>query len=122
MTLKETIDFTDSIKPNAFDNNQKTQWLNEVEGRIQTEVFLWGLTNHTTYTYDENKNTELFVKPPYDQIYYEYLCAQIDYANGEYDKYQNTAAVFEADYTAFKVWFIRTYHPADQRGECVCAG
>ena len=122
MTLKQAIDFADGIKPNAFTNDQKTQWLNEVEGRVQTEVFLWGLTNHTVYTYEANKNTELFVKPPYDQIYYEYLCAKIDYANGEYDKYQNTATVFESDYVAFKRWFIDTYHPADQRGGCVCAG
>ena len=120
MTLKEAIDFADGIKPNAFTNDQKTQWLNEIDGRVQTEVFLWGITNLTTYTYEANKNAELFVKPPYDQIYYEYLCAKIDWANGEYDKYQNTAAVFESDYTAFKRWFIDTYRPADCKGGCVC--
>ena len=123
MTLKECIDFVDEIKPNAFTNEQKTQWLNEIEGRVQTEVFLWGMTNHTTYTYETNKNTELFVKPPYENIYYEYLSAMIDYANGEYDKAQNTMAMFEEKYTPFKAWFINTYHPADYKGGyCVCAG
>lgn len=121
MTLKECIDFVEGIKPSAFTNEQKTRWINEIEGRVQTEVFLWDpTTNHTTYTYDDNKNTELFVKPPYEKIYYEYLSAMIDYANGEYDKYQNTMAMFEEAWIAFKKWFINTYHPADWRGGCTC--
>ena len=119
MTLKEVIDFVDAIKPNAFTNEQKTQWLNEIEGRVQTEVFLWDLTNHTKYSYETNKNTELFVKAPYEEIYYEYLTAKIDYANGEYDKFQNSLIMFNSVWNAFKKWFIRTYHPADCKGGCV---
>ena len=121
MTLKECIEYVDGIKPNAFTNDQKTRWINEIEGRVQTEVFLWDPdTNHTTYTWENNQNTVLFVKPPYEEIYYEYLSAKIDYANGEYDNCQNTQAMFEDVWIAFKRWFIRTYHPADWRGGCAC--
>lgn len=122
MTLKECIEYVDLIKPNAFDEATKTRWVNELEGRVQTEVFLFGPHNITTYTWDRNQDTELFVKPPYEDIYYEYLQARIDYANGEYDKYENTMAMFEAKWTDFKVWFIYTYHPADRpcRGGETC--
>lgn len=122
MTLKECIEYVDLIKPNAFDEATKTRWVNELEGRVQTEVFLFGPDNITTYTWDQNQDTELFVKPPYEDIYYEYLQARIDYANGEYDKYENTMAMFEAKWIDFKVWFIYTYHPADNRGGCTCTG
>lgn len=39
-TLKSVIDMVDEIKPNAFSNEAKTQWLNECEGLVQTEVLL----------------------------------------------------------------------------------
>jgi len=40
MTPKELFDYVDENKPNAFSNATKTIWLNEVEGMVQTEVFL----------------------------------------------------------------------------------
>ena len=40
MTLDSCIQSVDEIKPNAFSNETKTKWINEVEGMVQTEVFL----------------------------------------------------------------------------------
>lgn len=122
MTLKQVIENTSEIKPDAFSNETKTRWLNELEGRIQSEVYLFGPDNITTYTWEENQDTELYVQSPYDGIYEDYLIARIDLGNGEYDKYANSLAKFNENYTAFKVWFIQTYHPADRpcRGGCIC--
>jgi hypothetical protein len=120
MTLKQVIEHVDAVKPNAFTNDQKTRWINEIEGQVQTEVFLFSADNITQYTWAGNQDTELFVKAPYWCIYDYYLQAQIDFHNGEYDKAQNTMAMFEEKYIAFKAWFINTYHPADYRGGCVC--
>lgn len=122
MKLKQVIENVYETKPDAFSNETKTRWLNELEGRIQSEVFLFRPDNITTYTWEENQDTDLFVKEPYAGIYEDYLTARIDLGNGEYDKYQNSKAKFEENFTAFKVWFIQTYHPADHRGGCTCTG
>lgn len=122
MTLKQVIDHVDSLKDNAFTYDQKTRWINEIEGQVQTEVFLFRPDNITQYTWESNQNTELFVKAPYDSIYDYYLQAAIDFHNGEYDKAQNSIAWFNDKYDAFKKWYVETYHPADRpcRGGCQC--
>lgn len=122
MTLKQVIDHVDSLKDNAFTYDQKTRWINEIEGQVQTEVFLFRPDNITQYTWESNQNTELFVKAPYDSIYDYYLQAAIDFHNGEYDKAQNSIAWFKDKYDAFKKWYVETYHPADRpcRGGCQC--
>ena len=161
MTLKELIDFTDGIKPNAYTTAQKTVWINEVEGLVQTEVLLlavtevyghlYSSTQTVTVAFPDDKTAvfaakpdvrlygyltfsdfavnnltakilgisadgltltfaastftpeavaeegtavydgsavELLVPAPHSKIYYAYLCAMIDFANGEYNKYQ----------------------------------
>ena len=45
-TLKGVIDYVDEIKPNAFSNAAKTQWINECEGLVQTEVLLRASEEH----------------------------------------------------------------------------
>ena len=122
MTLKQVIDHVDSLKDNAFTYDQKTRWINEIEGQVQTEVFLFRPDNITQYTWEDNQNTELFVKAPYDSIYDYYLQAAIDFHNGEYDKAQNSIAWFKDKYDAFCKWYVETYHPADRpcRGGCQC--
>lgn len=114
MTLKEAIDFVDEIKPNAFTAGQKTRWLSEVEGRIQTEVFLLAPAEVICYDYSQDADSELLVAPPYDDLYTAYLTAMVDYANGEYSRYANTAEMFQARYTAFARWFSQRYRPADK--------
>lgn len=122
MTLKECIEYVDRNKPNAFSNEDKTRWINEIEGRIQSKIFLFGPDSIVQYDWDTQKNAELFVKPPHQALYYEYLYWRIDYNNGEYDKAQNSKASFDTLYNEFRKWFIEEYHPADylNRGGCSC--
>jgi len=51
MTIKQVLDYVDEIKPNAFSNATKTLWLNEVEGLVQTEIFLWNDSECFQYNY-----------------------------------------------------------------------
>lgn len=124
MKLKEVIENVNELKENAFSEKTLTRWINALEGRIQTEVFLFGPNNITKYTWENNQETDLFVKEPYEEIYEDYLLARIDLANGEYDKYANSLAKFEEVFTAFTAWFIMKYHPADTPygGKCECEG
>ncbi len=197
MTIRELFDYVDEIKPNAFSDNTKTVWLNEVEGKVQTEIFLLNEAeifeyhlsgtvtapvsfpnDHTigiadgavlrlfrpggtlTFTppspYAANAKTniriqgvnadgilvapgsfsvlgdvavstalsfdgsgcELLVEPPHSKLYAEYVMARIDYANGEYDKYENSMQMFNAFWGEFSRWFARMYRPADRKVRC----
>ena len=116
MTLSELIAAVDEVKPNAFSNETKTDWVNEVEGMVQTEVMLLALQELIVYDYANDKDTGLLVDPPHDKLYRSYLAAMIDYANGEYSKYQNTMAMFNAQFSEFMRWFATRYRPADTHG------
>ena len=117
MTLKQVIERVDEIKPNAFSNEAKTMWLNECEGMVQTEVLLYASEEIITYDYETHKDIELLVKPPHDKLYWTYLTAMIDFANGEYNKYQNTMQLFNSHFGEFMRWFARCYRPADAHEE-----
>ena len=117
LTLQQCIDEVDEVKPNAFSNETKTRWLNEIEGKVQTEVMLLAGVDVIQYSYPENKDWELLVEPPYDGLYPAYLAARVDFANGEYEKYQNTMQMFNAFFGEFIRWFALTYSPADTHGE-----
>lgn len=116
-TLKSVIEYVDEIKPNAFSDAAKTQWVNECEGLVQTEVLLVADTELISYSYDADKDKELLVKHPHVKIYWAYLTAMIDFANGEYNKYQNTMQMFNAFFSEYMRWFALWYHPADTHGD-----
>lgn len=113
MKIKDVIAYVDRVKPNDFDLAAKMIWLNEVEGLVQTEVFLWEDEDLITYHAETDTNTVLLVRPPHDKIYRTYLAAMIDFANGEYNRYANTMAQFKNGFSEFAIWFADRYRPAD---------
>ncbi len=113
MKLREVIEYVDGIKPNAFTDEDKTRWINEAEGMVQTNVFLLAPEEIITYDFEHDGEAELLVRPPHDKIYAAYLAAMIDFANGEYNKYQNTYQMFNAHYRELMNWFATNYRPAD---------
>lgn len=66
-----------------------------------------------TLTFD-GSDIVLMVRPPHDKIYAAYLVAQIDFANGEYNKYQNTLAMFNGFWGEYCRWYARHFRPADR--------
>ena len=119
-TIRNVISYVDAIKPNAFDEGVKVQWVNEVEGYIQTEVMMLALADTVQYDPDVHMDTVLLVKPPHDKLYPLYLCALVDFANGEYDKYNNTMQLYNKFLGEYIKWYTRVFHPAD--GGCVREG
>ena len=122
MTLSELIGRVDETKPNAFSNDRKTEWVNEVEGMVQTQALLWAPPALFTYVYDQDKDKELLVDPPHDKLYPPYLEARIDYANGEYERYQNSMQLFNSFWGEFLRWFALVYRPADTHCEVYVDG
>ncbi|MBR5329468.1 MAG: hypothetical protein IKV45_04600 [Firmicutes bacterium] len=181
MNIQQIINFADSIKPNAFSNEDKVMWLNEVEGVVQTDVLLRRPEEIVTYYYESTSEvdsirisddatmvlsqpvavhpggyvdltddagnrifgatllavegngtvlrfapgtfpqtgspfngyrilrfygdqTELLAPAPFQKIYYTYLMAMMDFANGEFGKYQNTIQLFNSYLTCYSRW------------------
>lgn len=74
--------------PAEIDDTILLDWLNQVEGQILHEIFLLSLSEIAPYT---TTPTEALAAPyPYDGIYLLWMEAQVDFANGEYERYTNT--------------------------------
>lgn len=112
--IREIIERVDKIKPNAFGQKEKVGWIAELDGIIATEVMLMCAIDagQMKYTYPDDLDSEPLVVFPHSGIYDLWLCAKIDFTNGEYNKYQNTMEMFNANYNAFVRWFASTYEPA----------
>lgn len=77
-----------------------------VTGREEEEA-------ETVFAFDGSE-TELIARPPHDKLYGAYVVAQIDFANGEYNKYQNSMQMFNAYWSEYARWYARIFRPADR--------
>ena len=113
-TIKEIIARVDEAKPNAFPVKLKMGWLSELDGKIAADVMLMSIVEirGLQYKHPEHLEAELLLTYPHESVYEHYLEAKIDYANGEYNKYQNSMEMFNAAYSNFVCWFAGTYDPA----------
>ena len=115
MTILEAINQVDALKPNAFLQEDKIRWLNTVENYIKTEIIDTheGADKVTFKGYDMNStfDTVLIVPSPYDVLYLRWLEAQIDYANGELGKYNNSITMFNSAYANFRNYYNRKNMP-----------
>ena len=71
MKVKDAIAAADAVKPNAFSEETKFQWLRRLEGRLQAEVFLMAPAQirELDLQYPADMDRELLVDPPYDDLY-----------------------------------------------------
>ena len=113
MTVNDAITYANAVKPNAFDKDTMTRWLNEVEGMVQTQVLLMSIDSIITYDYERDADTVMLARPPHDKLYPAYLEARIDFANGEYERYQNSTQLFNSFFKEFMRWYATNYNPAE---------
>ena len=113
MKIKDAIATARALTPDAFGDEALFNWINQLEGQLASQVFLMAPAEveQLHYTYPEDLETELLVVPPYDEVYTAYLKAKVDAANGEYNKYANSMAIYNAVYAAFVCWFCQLYDP-----------
>lgn len=120
MTIDKLIKLAKKLKPTPFDDEILLMWVNEIEGMVLSEVHLVTVTDIKPYEIGADgslPDAELTAPMPYDKLYMQYLMAQIDYANGEYSKYQNTMQMFNACYTEYVHYVAEVLAPADGRAE-----
>lgn len=113
-TIKEIIARVDEIRPNGFTERVKLAWVSELEGKIAADVMLMSIDEirNLEYKYPDDLENEPMVSYPHQEVYVYWLQAQIDYTNGEYNKYQNSMEMYNQHYGNFVRWFANTYAPA----------
>lgn len=140
MTLMGAINHIDAIKPNAYSQTEKVKWLSTLDGLVFEQIWAThedadiykdveveeGEEKPLLDFYEKDKNgvvcfkgynsttplsTELLVKAPFDEIYIKWLEAQIDYTNGEFQKYNNSMTMFKDAYEGYEKQYNRTHMP-----------
>ena len=107
MTPNKAIEIVDSLKPNSYSEEDKLRWINELDGMVQRLVIQ--ADNINQYSYPEDMDKELLIPAPFDDVYTLFLEAKIDYYNREYGNYNNSAMMFEAQFSEYKKAYIREH-------------
>ena len=112
MKLIEAISKIDNLKHNTYTHEDKVAWLSRLDFMVKQEIMDTHEDNagagFVGYDTGTDVETELLVPPPYDEVYLRWLEAQIDYANGEYSKYNNSMEMFNTAYRGYANAYNRT--------------
>ena len=115
MTIIEAINRIDSLKPNGYSQEDKIAWLSIVDGEIKANIIDTHEGSEAVsfigYDAETALDTVLLVPAPYDDIYVKWLESQIDYANGETKRFNNSIVMYNTAYSAFARYYNRTHMP-----------
>jgi trehalose utilization protein len=115
MKIIQAINRLDALIFNTYEQSDKVEWLSRLDSMVKKQIIdTHEGADEVTFTgYDDNtdKQTELLVPAPHDEIYLRWLEAQIHYHNGEYDKYNNAIIMFNTAYEAYQAYYTRNHLP-----------
>lgn len=115
MKIIEAIDRIDGLKHNTYSYNEKVAWLSRLDSMVKRLIIDTheGGEEVTFEGYNDNTDilTELLVPAPFDEMYIRWLEAQIDYANGEYGKYNNSILMYQTAYDGYSNYYNRNHMP-----------
>lgn len=115
MKIIEAIGRVDELKPNTYDVEHKIGWLSKLDLMIQSNVF----NTHEGapekvfegYSVDVDRQTDLLAPAPFDEMYIYWLKAQIDLANGEYNRYNVEITMFNTEWQEYINDYNRHHMP-----------
>lgn len=108
-TMNKVIEQVDGLKPNTFGKEEKFRWLCELDGMVKRLVHQE--PEGVNYAFPDDMDTPLLIPPPFEGLYALYLAAQIDRYHQEYNEYNNTITIFNAQLDDFKKAYIREHMP-----------
>lgn len=114
MTINWAIDICDRQKPNGYTREDKIHWLGKLDQMLFDEVISRheGAPDHfEKYTDDADGETELLADDAYADMYVKWLFAQIDFANAEIQRYNNSIAMYNALYEGWCKSYTRKHMP-----------
>ena len=114
MTIEQAIDICDRQKPNGYTAEDKIHWLSKLDQMIFDEIVSrheGGPDHFDGYREDADGETQLMADDAYADMYVKWLFAQIDFANAEIARYNNSMAMFNALYDGFAKSYTRRHMP-----------
>lgn len=115
MTLAELIAYVDQVRPNAYDKDMKTGWVNEIEHKVYDQVINKAvgnaITDPTPYIYDLNAESVLLADDAHKDVYVTYLLTQMDYANMELERFNADSAMHQAAWDGYAAEYRRNHLP-----------
>ena len=119
MKIIEAIDRIDDQKHNTYSYRDKVAWLSRLDAMVKRLI----IDTHEGgedvvfegYTESTDEWTELLVPAPFDEMYIRWLEAQIDYANGEYGKYNNSILMYQTGYDGYANYYNRNHMPKSKK-------
>lgn len=119
MTIFEAVSRIDGLKHNTYTQSEKVAWLSRLDSMVKRLIIDTheGGENVTFEGYTDKTDimTELLVPAPFDEVYIRWLEAQIDYANGEYGKYNNSILMYQTAYDGYANWYNRNFMPIGKK-------
>ena len=119
MKIVEAISRIDGLKHNTYTQGEKIAWLSNLDSMVKRLIIDTheGGEDITFTGYNENTDvyTELLVPAPFDEMYLQWLEARIDYANGEYDKYNNAILMYQTTYDSYSNYYNRNHMPKGKK-------
>ena len=119
MTAGKAIETADALRPNnSFDRELKILWLRQSDAALRRAV----VSRSDTTDFDDvgadvlydpeqellRQDAQLLAPEPYDDYY---LCAQMDAALGETERYANEMQLANTAQQGFAVWCRQHYLP-----------
>ena len=115
MKIAEAIARLDSLKHNLFPIEEKVAWLSRVDWMVKKHIIDTHeggyKVTYQGYTPETDPETEMLAPAPFDEMYLRWMEAQIDYQNGEYDRYNQSMLMFKAEYDGYARWYNRNHMP-----------
>lgn len=115
MKIKEAIDRIDRLKHNTYSRADKIAWLSMLDDTVKRLIIDthegWEDITFSGYDVNTDMDTKLLVPSPFDDMYIKWLEAQIDYANGEFDRYNNAMAMYNTLYNNYSNYYRRNNMP-----------
>lgn len=115
MKIAEAIDLIDALRPNQYSDEDKVRWLSVLDGKAYIEVILThegaDEVSYEAYT-TEDMDRELLIPAPYaHEVYINWLMAQIDQANAEIGKYNQSITLYNAAFLQWQQYYNRRHMP-----------
>lgn len=115
MKIREVLEEIRQLKPSQISEEMMIRWLSDLDMRNFEEVIVQRVPDADTpetfvpYTLESAETVLLVKEPDAREMYRWWLEMQIDLANQEYDKYENSASLFNTALSTWRRKYARTH-------------
>ena len=113
MKLREILTTVDQLRPNAYTDAEKIQWLNTIEGRVYTDIFqkAEGFEGEFVPFEEGQEERELAVPVPFTDLYTFFLMSRIDFLNGDSGRYNDTMVLLQNAWDEYAAYYRENNKP-----------